>query len=99
MENLNILISYLKNEPNFDEPVCFEEVFSICKLHNILPILYASAKKYNIQFPIELEKKIEKAYKNAMYQEVVRSAELNEILKCFEKHKCPGIFFSPKLLM
>ena len=72
-QKIQIIIDYINKKESFDKTndLDIDYLIKLCKNHSILPLLYVSLKKYNIELTEEQEKVLSKAYKTAVYTEAV----------------------------
>lgn len=91
-QKIQILIDYINNKESFDKTndLDIDYLIKLCKNHSILPLLYVSLKKYNIELTEEQEKVLNKAYKSAVYTEAVQESEKSMILAALSNNniKC-----------
>lgn len=89
---IQIIIDYINKKESFDKTSDLDVnyLIKLCKNHSLLPLLYVSLKKYNIELSEEQEKYLKKSYKNAVYIEAVQESEMNVILNALTSNniKC-----------
>ena len=81
-QKIQIIIDYINKKESFDKTndLDINYLIKLCKNHSLLPLLYVSLKKYNIELNEEQEKYLTKAYKNAVFIEAVQETEKSLIL-------------------
>ena len=81
-QKIQIIIDFINKKESFDKTNDFDidYLIKLCKNHSMLPLLYVSLKKYNIDLTDEQEKVLSKAYKTAVYTEAVQETEKSMIL-------------------
>ena len=91
-QKIQIIIDYINKKESFDKTndLDINYLIKLCKNHSILPLLYVSLKKYNIELTEEQEKVLSKAYKTAVYTEAVQESEKSMILAALSNNniKC-----------
>ena len=91
-QKIQIIIDYINKKESFDKTndLDIDYLIKLCKNHSILPLLYVSLKKYNIELTEEQEKVLNKAYKSAVYTEAVQESEKSMILAALSNNniKC-----------
>lgn len=91
-QNIQIIIDYINKKESFDKTndLDVNYLIKLCKNHSILPLLYVSLKKYNIELTAEQEKFLSKSYQNAVFSEAVQESEKTMILAslCNNNIKC-----------
>ena len=81
-QKIQVIIDFINKKESFDKTNDFDidYLIKLCKNHSMLPLLYVSLKKYNIDLTDEQEKVLSKAYKTAVYTEAVQESEKSMIL-------------------
>ena len=81
-QKIQIIIDYINKKESFDKTndLDVNYLIKLCKNHSLLPLLYVSLKKYNIELTDEQEKILTKHYKNAVFCEAVQETEKSMIL-------------------
>lgn len=91
-QKIQIIIDYINKKESFDKAndLDVNYLIKLCKNHSMLPFLYVSLKKYQIDLTVEQEKILSKAYKTAVYTEAVQESEKSMILAALNNNniKC-----------
>lgn len=91
-QKIQIIIDYINKKESFDKTndLDINYLIKLCKNHSLLPLLYVSLKKYNIELTEEQEKFLSKSYQTAVYSEAVQETEKSVILErlCNNNIKC-----------